>query len=195
MLNRFFNMAAYNQNGREGPEVAGRQESYLFWIAWVAHQSAQLFSTADAHGPFRPSLISGSCQFFRGLVRGPAGDRVPHEPDAPAGQPDPLRRMIKQAPTFGRIFAMVAFALSCFGILLFLWLEFGGPVPLKAEGYRVKVAFPEAVGLAEDVDVRSAGISIGTVRKVEVEESTHSALATSCSSRATRRFPAMPGRS
>ena len=86
--------------------------------------------------------------------------------------------MIKQAPTFGRIFAMVAFALSCFGILLFLWLEFGGPVPLKAEGYRVKVAFPEAVGLAEDVDVRSAGISIGTVRKVEVEESTHSALAT-----------------
>ena len=68
VLNRFFNMAAYNQNGREGPDVAGRQESYLFWIAWVAHQSAQLFSTADAHGPFRPSLISGSCQFFRGLV-------------------------------------------------------------------------------------------------------------------------------
>ena len=86
--------------------------------------------------------------------------------------------MIKQAPTFGRIFAMVAFALSCFGIVLFLWLEFGGPVPLKAEGYRVKVAFPEAVGLAEDVDVRSAGISVGTVRKVEVEEHTHSALAT-----------------
>jgi phospholipid/cholesterol/gamma-HCH transport system substrate-binding protein len=69
VLNRFFNMAAYNQNGREGPEVAGRQESYLFWIAWVAHQSAQLFSSADAHGPFRPSLVSGSCQFFRGLVQ------------------------------------------------------------------------------------------------------------------------------
>ena len=86
--------------------------------------------------------------------------------------------MIKQAPTPGRILAMVAFALSCFGIVLFLWLEFGGPVPLKAEGYRVKVAFPEAVGLAEDVDVRSAGISIGTVRKVEVEEHTHRALAT-----------------
>ena len=86
--------------------------------------------------------------------------------------------MIKQAPTLGRVFAMVAFGLSCFAIVLFLWLEFGGPVPLKAEGYRVKVAFPEAVGLAEDVDVRSAGISIGTVRKVEVEERTHSALAT-----------------
>ena len=48
--------------------------------------------------------------------------------------------MIKQAPTAGRIFAMVAFSLSCFGIVLFLWLQFGGPVPLKAEGYRVKVA-------------------------------------------------------
>ena len=69
VVNRFFNMAAYNPGGREGPEVAGRHEGYLFWIAWVAHQSAQLFSTADAHGPFRPSLISGSCQMFRGLVQ------------------------------------------------------------------------------------------------------------------------------
>ena len=68
MFNRFFNMAAHNPRGREDADVAGRDEGYLFWIAWVAHQSAQLFSTADAHGPFRPSLISGSCQFFRGLV-------------------------------------------------------------------------------------------------------------------------------
>jgi len=68
VLNRFFNMAAHNPRGPEGPDVAGRDEGYLFWIAWVAHQSTQLFSTADAHGPFRPSLISGSCQFFRGLV-------------------------------------------------------------------------------------------------------------------------------
>ena len=29
---------------------------------------------------------------------------------------------------------MVAFALSCFGILLYLWLSFGGAVPLQAEG-------------------------------------------------------------
>ena len=68
VFSRFFNMAAHNPNGPEGPDVPGRDEGYLFWIAWVAHQSAQLFSTADAHGPFRPSLVSGSCQFFRGLV-------------------------------------------------------------------------------------------------------------------------------
>jgi hypothetical protein len=34
----------------------------------VAHQSANLFATADAHGPFRPSLVSASCQTFRTLV-------------------------------------------------------------------------------------------------------------------------------
>jgi phospholipid/cholesterol/gamma-HCH transport system substrate-binding protein len=68
VLNRFFNMAAYNPGGREGPDVRGRHEGYLFWIAWVSHQSAQLFSTADAHGPFRPSLVSGSCQTFRSIV-------------------------------------------------------------------------------------------------------------------------------
>jgi phospholipid/cholesterol/gamma-HCH transport system substrate-binding protein len=86
--------------------------------------------------------------------------------------------VIKEAPSVGRIAAMVAFTLSCFGILLFLWLQFGGPVPLKPEGYRVKVAFPEAVGLNQDVDVRAAGITIGTVRKVDVEHRTGRALAT-----------------
>ena len=50
--------------------------------------------------------------------------------------------MIKQTPSLGRIFAMVAFTLSCFGILVFLWLSFGGSVPLQPEGYRVTVGFP-----------------------------------------------------
>ena len=50
---------------------------------------------------------------------------------------------------------MVAFALSCFGLLLFLWLSFGGPVPLKPKGYRVNVAFPEATNLGLEADVRS----------------------------------------
>ena len=68
VLNNFLNMAAFNPRGREGPDVAGREEGFLFWIAWVSHQSANLFATADANGPFRPSLVSGSCQTFRGLV-------------------------------------------------------------------------------------------------------------------------------
>src|SRR5437763_88566 len=56
--------------------------------------------------------------------------------------------MQKQAPSLGRILTMVLFALSCFGLLLFLWLSFGGPIPLKPKGYRVKVSFPEATQLS-----------------------------------------------
>ena len=35
--------------------------------------------------------------------------------------------------------AMVLFALSCFGILLYLWVSFGGSTPLKPTGYRFEV--------------------------------------------------------
>jgi phospholipid/cholesterol/gamma-HCH transport system substrate-binding protein len=75
--------------------------------------------------------------------------------------------MQKQAPTFGRLSAMVLFALSCFGLLLFLWLAFGGPVPMKPQGYQFKVAFDEATQLASQSDVRVAGVMVGTVEKVE----------------------------
>ena len=34
--------------------------------------------------------------------------------------------MQKQAPTLGRILVMAGFALSCFGLLLYLWVAFGG---------------------------------------------------------------------
>jgi virulence factor Mce-like protein len=86
--------------------------------------------------------------------------------------------VIKHAPSPARILAMVGFAFSCFAILLLLWLEFGGPIPLKAEGYRVKVAFPEGIGLTKDIDVRSAGISVGAVRDVEVDRRAGRAVAT-----------------
>ena len=75
--------------------------------------------------------------------------------------------MIKQTPSLGRIFAMVAFTLSCFGILVFLWLNFGGSVPLQPEGYRVKVAFPSATQLAQEADVRISGVRVGRVKKLE----------------------------
>jgi phospholipid/cholesterol/gamma-HCH transport system substrate-binding protein len=47
--------------------------------------------------------------------------------------------MIKQTPSIGRMIAMVAFTLSVFAILIFLWLAFGGSVPLQPEGYRFTV--------------------------------------------------------
>jgi phospholipid/cholesterol/gamma-HCH transport system substrate-binding protein len=60
-LNNFFNLLAYNPGGREGPEKAGRQEGYLFWLGWAQHMAIQLFSTADANGVFRPVTLAAPC--------------------------------------------------------------------------------------------------------------------------------------
>ena len=80
--------------------------------------------------------------------------------------------MIKQTPSLGRIFAMVAFTLSCFGILVFLWLNFGGSVPLQPEGYRVNVGFPSATQLAQEADVRISGVRVGRVKAKEPNDQT-----------------------
>ena len=77
--------------------------------------------------------------------------------------------MQKQAPRLTQVFAMVLFALSCFGLLLFLWLSFGGPVPLKPQGYQAKVSFTEATTLAEEADVRLAGVNIGKVKDKQLD--------------------------
>ena len=63
-LNRFFNMGAYNPNGREPVGAPGRDEGLLFWLAWVSHNSNSLFSTADASGPFRRILLIATCTTY-----------------------------------------------------------------------------------------------------------------------------------
>jgi phospholipid/cholesterol/gamma-HCH transport system substrate-binding protein len=78
--------------------------------------------------------------------------------------------MIKQTPSIGRMIAMAAFTLSVFAILIFLWLAFGGTVPLKPEGYRFTVHMPEAATLAEEADVRMAGVNIGKVKSKELDK-------------------------
>ena len=69
--------------------------------------------------------------------------------------------MQKQAPTLGRILVMAIFTLSCFGLLLYLWSAFGGPVPLKPHGYRFHASFAEATQLAQEADVRISGVTVG----------------------------------
>jgi len=75
--------------------------------------------------------------------------------------------MNKQAPTVGRLLVMVLFTIACFGLLLFLWISFGGATPLAAKGYRFQVAVPEANQLAVEADVRIAGVPVGKVRAKE----------------------------
>ena len=78
--------------------------------------------------------------------------------------------MIKQAPSPLRMAAMVGFTLSCVGLLLFLWLSFGGPVPVKPQGFRFEVAIPEAATLAQEADVRMAGVNVGKVKTKRLAE-------------------------
>jgi phospholipid/cholesterol/gamma-HCH transport system substrate-binding protein len=86
--------------------------------------------------------------------------------------------MQTSSPSFSRIVVMVVFALSCFGLLLFLWLSFGGPIPLKPKGYRVQVSFPEATTLGTEADVRVAGVSVGKVRAKELDPRSNRTLGT-----------------
>jgi phospholipid/cholesterol/gamma-HCH transport system substrate-binding protein len=80
--------------------------------------------------------------------------------------------VVKSTPSFGRIAAMVIFALSCFGLLLFLWLAFGGPIPLKPKGYRFQASFAEATQLAKEADVRISGVPVGKVKTIEPDTKT-----------------------
>src|SRR5918911_636185 len=78
--------------------------------------------------------------------------------------------MQKDPPSVAKILSMVVFSLTCFGLLLFLWLSFGGAVPLKPKPYELEASFPEATTLAEQADVRLAGVTIGKVQKKELEK-------------------------
>lgn len=71
--------------------------------------------------------------------------------------------MATESPAISRIVTMVLFALSCVGLLLFLWLSFGGSIPFNAQGYRFKVAFSNAFNLPDQADVRIAGVNVGKV--------------------------------
>jgi virulence factor Mce-like protein len=64
--------------------------------------------------------------------------------------------------------AMVAFGLSCFAIVIFLWISFGGSTPLSAKGYRMVVDFHEAPTLVPTADVRISGVTVGRVASIEL---------------------------
>jgi phospholipid/cholesterol/gamma-HCH transport system substrate-binding protein len=61
-LNRLGNMAAFNPGGAEPPGTAGRDEGYLYWAAWLGHNSDSVFSAQDAHGTYRRGYFTASCR-------------------------------------------------------------------------------------------------------------------------------------
>jgi phospholipid/cholesterol/gamma-HCH transport system substrate-binding protein len=53
VLNHFVNMLGYSPGGA--------QHGYLWWLAWLGHNTRTLFSVQDANGPYRPLFIQFSC--------------------------------------------------------------------------------------------------------------------------------------
>jgi len=86
--------------------------------------------------------------------------------------------MSKRAPSTTQLLIIAGFALSCFGILLFLWVTFGGPTPFRAKPYEIKVPFNEATQLAEQSDVRISGVNVGKVQNIALAPNGRQALAT-----------------
>jgi virulence factor Mce-like protein len=71
--------------------------------------------------------------------------------------------MVTQAPKRSVVLAALAFALSCIGLIAFVWTQFGGTVPFSPEGYRITAVFPESGLLVPGADVRISGVTVGKV--------------------------------
>ncbi len=86
--------------------------------------------------------------------------------------------METRSPSVTKVITMVLFALSCVGLLLFLWLSFGGTMPFNPQGYRVSVPFKFADELAPQEDVRIAGVSVGSVVNTRLAQDGNHTIAT-----------------
>src|SRR5919109_1050636 len=75
--------------------------------------------------------------------------------------------MVTQAPKRSAVFAALAFALSCIGLMIFVWTQFGGIVPFASQGYRIHALFRETGLLVSGADVRISGVNVGKVTSVQ----------------------------
>ena len=74
--------------------------------------------------------------------------------------------MTTRGPSLWRVLVAVGFALSCFGLLLFLWIAFGGPTPLRPTGYEITADFPEAAIVRLEQNYRSTEVILGAASAV-----------------------------
>jgi virulence factor Mce-like protein len=81
--------------------------------------------------------------------------------------------MVTQAPRRSAVAIALAFTLSCVGLMIFVWTQFGGTIPFSPQGYRVKAVFNETGLLVPNADVRIAGVNVGKVTSVQAQ-GTHS---------------------
>jgi virulence factor Mce-like protein len=67
---------------------------------------------------------------------------------------------------------MIAFASSCVGLLIFLWISFGGATPFAAQPYLLNAEFNQGVELGTQADVRISGIAVGKVISLGLDHRT-----------------------
>ena len=67
-INRLGNMAAHNPNGAEEPGSQGRDEGYLYWAGWLAHNGNSIFEGQDAHGLYRRIYLTAGCPTVFSIV-------------------------------------------------------------------------------------------------------------------------------
>jgi phospholipid/cholesterol/gamma-HCH transport system substrate-binding protein len=67
-INRLGNMAAFNPNGAEAPGTAGRDEGYLYWLAWLGHDANSVFQAADGTGLYRRIYMTAGCDSLSSIL-------------------------------------------------------------------------------------------------------------------------------
>ena len=76
--------------------------------------------------------------------------------------------MQKQAPSIGRYRDRVGFALSCFGLLLFLWVDLRRAGPVQADELPLHApTSPRRSRSPKEADVRIGGVSVGKVKEID----------------------------
>jgi phospholipid/cholesterol/gamma-HCH transport system substrate-binding protein len=80
--------------------------------------------------------------------------------------------MSKQRPSNLAMFTMFAFTASCVGLLIYLWLSFGGTLPFAPQGYRISVEFDQGVELATQAQVQISGVPVGRVVSIGLDHHT-----------------------
>jgi phospholipid/cholesterol/gamma-HCH transport system substrate-binding protein len=69
-LNKLGNMAAYNPGGAQPVGAPNRQEGYLYWLAWLAHDGNSVFQAQDANGTYRRIYFTAPCGAFTAILGG-----------------------------------------------------------------------------------------------------------------------------
>ncbi len=140
----------------------GRNQGFMYWLAWFAHNADSFLATSDANGPAWRALLLTSCTSLKSFAFGPLIETLL---GTNFGCPDPA--VVTQAPKRTAMLAALAFTLSCVGLIIFVCTQFGGTIPFSAQGYRLKALFKETGLLVPNADVRISGVTIGKVSAVQ----------------------------